>query len=151
MCARVCTCVCACTCLYKRRYPANYWHYITTTGDWVHNKVTTTVHTRPPPLPYTHTHAHTTTTTKHIFLLPLCGHAHLTELECPYTLSRHCEPRKQSSWSLARNSQENRPFLTASGVGTQSPTWTIAVSWGKARYPITAGWSGGAGGRQMEN
>ncbi len=37
----------------------------------------------------------------------------------------HCEPYKQSSWSRARNSQENRPFLTASGVGTQSPTWTI--------------------------
>ncbi len=32
-------------------------------------------------------------------------------------LSRHCEPCKQSSWSRARNSQENRPFLTASGVG----------------------------------
>ncbi len=30
--------------------------------------------------------------------------------------------------SLARNSQENSLFLTASGVGTQSPTWTIAVS-----------------------
>ncbi len=39
---------------------------------------------------------------------------------------------KQSSWSLARNLQENRPFLTASGVGTRSPTWTIAVSWEKA-------------------
>ncbi len=29
-------------------------------------------------------------------------------------LSRHCEPYKQSSWSWATNSQENRPFLTAS-------------------------------------
>ena len=47
-------------------------------------------------------------------------------------LDRHCEPCKQSSWSQARNSQENRPFLTASGVGTRSPTWTIAVSWEKA-------------------
>ncbi len=43
-------------------------------------------------------------------------------------LSRHCEPCKQNSWSRARNSQENRPFLTASGVGTQSPPWTITVS-----------------------
>ncbi len=47
-------------------------------------------------------------------------------------LSRHYEPCKQRSWSRARNSQENRPFLTASGVGTRSPTWTIAVSWEKA-------------------
>ena len=47
-------------------------------------------------------------------------------------LSRHCEPCKKSSWSRARNSQENRLFLTASGVGTRSPTWTIAVSWEKA-------------------
>ncbi len=44
-------------------------------------------------------------------------------------LSKHCEPCKQSSWTQARNSHENRPFLTASSVGTWSPTWTIAVSW----------------------
>ncbi len=47
-------------------------------------------------------------------------------------LSRHCESCKQSSWSWARNLQENRPFLTGSGVGTRSPTWTIAVPWEKA-------------------
>ncbi len=46
--------------------------------------------------------------------------------------SRHCEPWKQNSWSWARNSQENRPFLTVRGVGTRSPTWTIAGSWEKA-------------------
>ena len=46
-------------------------------------------------------------------------------------LSRHGEPYKQSSWSRARNSQENRPFLTASGVDTWNPTWTIDVSWEK--------------------
>ena len=44
-------------------------------------------------------------------------------------LSRHCEPCKQSSWSRARNSQENRPFLIARGVGTQPVP--IAVSWEK--------------------
>ena len=49
-----------------------------------------------------------------------------------------------------------RPFLTASGVGTRSPTWTIAVLWRKkkkpwtctpsnTRYPITAEWAGEAG------
>ena len=31
---------------------------------------------------------------------------------------------RKSSWSWARNSQENRPFLTASGVGTRSPIHT---------------------------
>ncbi len=51
-----------------------------------------------------------------------------------YALSRHCDPCKQSYWSQARNSQENRPFLTASGVGSRSPTWTIAVSWEKALF-----------------
>ncbi len=62
-----------------------------------------------------------------ILLLPLGGHAHWKSQDA-YVLSRHCEPCKQSSQSQSRNSQENRPFLTASGVGTQSPTWTIAVS-----------------------
>ena len=74
------------------------------------------------------------------------GHAHLAQ-------PGYCEPCKQSSWSWARNSQKNRPFLTASGVGTWSPTWIIAVAWEKAlnctpanaRSPITAGWAGGGG------
>ncbi len=51
-------------------------------------------------------------------------------------LSRHCESCKQSSWSRARNSQENRPFLTASGVGTRNPTWTIAVSSGNFKFAL---------------
>ncbi len=38
------------------------------------------------------------------------------------TLSRHCEPCKQSSWSRARNSQENRAFLTASGGAPEVPS-----------------------------
>ncbi len=70
-------------------------------------------------------------------------------------LSIHCEPCKQSSWSRARNSQENRPFLTASGVGTQVPPgpllfhekrpWicTPANAWS----PITAGWLVGGRGK----
>ncbi len=48
----------------------------------------------------------------------------LLELTCTwqssqdaYVLNRHCELCKQSSWSLARSSQENRPFFTASGSG----------------------------------
>ena len=45
-----------------------------------------------------------------------------------HALNRHIELCKQSSWSWARNSQDNRVFLTASGVSTQSPTRTIAVS-----------------------
>ena len=71
-------------------------------------------------------------------------------------LSKYYEPCKQSSWSRARNLQENRPFLTASGVGNQSPTWTVTVHEKRprlcipanARSPITAGWTGG---RQMEH
>ena len=47
-------------------------------------------------------------------------------------------------------------LLTASGVGTQSPTWTTAVERkgavictpAYARYPFTAGWTGGGGRRQ---
>ncbi len=105
---------------------------------------------------YTHTHTYTRKCKckckMQIFLLPLGGHVHLAEPGCLCTLSRHCEPCKQSSWSRARNSQENRPFLTASGVGTQSPTWTIAVSWEKALnlHPskCQVDWWGG---RQMAN
>ena len=47
-------------------------------------------------------------------------------------------------------------LLAASGVGTRSPTWTTAVERkgavictpAYARYPFTAGWTGGGGGRQ---
>ena len=47
-------------------------------------------------------------------------------------------------------------LLIASGVGTRSPTWTTAVECKGAvictpaypRYPFTAGWTGGGGGRQ---
>ncbi len=46
-------------------------------------------------------------------------------------LRSHSDPCKQSFWSRARNSQESRSFLTASGVGNRSPTWTAAVSWVK--------------------
>ena len=87
-----------------------------------------------------------------LLLLPLGSHA---QSQDACALCRHCEPCKQSSWSRARNSQENRPFLTASGVGIQvspgpllfherRPWICIPVN---ARYPITAG----ASGRQMEN
>ncbi len=72
-----------------------------------------------------HTHTHTHTQIK-ILLLPLGGHA-TWQSQDACALSRHCEPCKQSS-CRARNSQENRPFLTASGVGTRIPTWTIVVS-----------------------
>ncbi len=61
-----------------------------------------------------HTHTHTHTCKLQIFLQPLMV------------------MRKAGTVSRAKNSQGNRPFLTASGVGTQSPTWTIAVSWEKA-------------------
>ncbi len=36
---------------------------------------------------------------------------HTWQTQDACALSRHCEPCKQSSWSQARNSQENRPFL----------------------------------------
>ena len=54
------------------------------------------------------------------------------------------------SWSWARNLQENRLFLTASGVGTEVPPGPLLFH-ENARYPIIAGWTGGVGGRQMEN
>ena len=40
--------------------------------------------------------------------------------------------RASSAPGTGQNSQENRLLLTASGVGTRSPTWTIAASWEKA-------------------
>ncbi len=43
------------------------------------------------------------------------------------TLSRHCERCKQSSWSWARNSPENRPFLTTSGMGTRKSQFLLGL------------------------
>ena len=63
----------------------------------------------------------------HSFFHYTCTYVHansLAKLMCTWqsqdacALGRHCEPCKQSSWSQARNLQENRPFLTASDVGT---------------------------------
>ena len=62
----------------------------------------------------------------HIILLLLGGYAHLAEPGCLCTEQAQWAC-KQSSWSRVRNSQENRLFVTASGVGTRFPTWTIAV------------------------
>ena len=89
-------------------------------------------------------------------LLPLGCHAHLAEPGCLCT--------KQALGACASKLLENRLgtrrrtsyLLTASGVGTRSPTWTTAVEWkgaviytpAFARYPFTAGWTGGGGGRQ---
>ncbi len=73
-------------------------------------------------------------------------------------LSRHCEPCRQSSWSRARNRRTS--------LSSQQVVWAPKVPPGplllhgkmpwictpaNARYPITAGWTGGAGRRQMEN
>ena len=62
-----------------------------------------------------------------IILLPLSGHAHLAEPGCLCT--------KQALGACASKLLENglgtrrrtSYLLTASGVGTQSPTWTTAV------------------------
>ena len=86
-------------------------------------------------------------------LLPLGGHAHLAEPGCLCT--------KQALGACASKLLENglgtrrrtSYLLTASGVGTWSPT---AVEWkgamictpAYARYPFTAGWTGRGGGRQ---
>ncbi len=78
--------------------------------------LTTPTHT------YTHTYTHTHLKNANANSLAAARQS------CACALSRHCESCKQSSWSRAMNSQENRPFLTASGVGTQSPTWTIALN-----------------------
>ncbi len=77
---------------------------------------------------HTHTHIHTHTHTHTQILLQLLAVMRTWQSQDACALSRHCEPCKQSSWNRARNSQENKPFLTASGVGTLSPTWIIAVS-----------------------
>ena len=63
-----------------------------------------------------------------ILLLPLNGHAHLAETV--HEAARHREPVQANSWTRVRNSQEDQLFLTVSGVGTRSPTWTTAVSVG---------------------
>ncbi len=66
-----------------------------------------------------HTHTHTNTHKLQILFQPLVV-MRTWQSQDACALSRHCEPCKKGSWSQARNSQENRPFLTASGVGTQS-------------------------------
>ncbi len=78
-----------------------------------HNHYTTQPHT------HTHTHTHTKINNKIANSLAAASYhaVHLAEPDV-CALSRHCEPCKQSSWSRARNSQENRTFLTASGMGT---------------------------------
>ncbi len=97
---------------YMHTYMLTYIHTYIHTHTCMHACIHTYVHT------YIHTHTH---------LQPLVV-IHILQSQYACALSRHCEPCKQSSWSQARNSQENRPFLTACGVGTQSPTCTIAVS-----------------------
>ena len=93
-----------------------------------------------------------------IILLPLSGHAHLAEPGCLCT--------KQALGACASKLLENglgtrrrtSYLLTASGVGTRSPTWTTTVERkgavictpAYARYPFTAGWTGGGGGRQRK-
>ena len=91
---------------------------------------------------------------KQTILLPLSGHAHLAEPGCLCT--------KQALGACASKLLENglrrrtSYLLTASGVGTRSPTWTTAVERkgavictpAYARYPFTAGWTGGGGRRQ---
>ncbi len=65
---------------------------------------------------------HKCITSIHIYIYRTCMQILLQPLAVMCTwksqdacaLSRHCEPCKQSSWSQARNSQENRSFLAAS-------------------------------------
>ena len=82
---------------------------------------------------HTYTYIHTYYTYIHaymqmqIILLPLSGHAHLAEPGCLCT--------KQALGACASKLLENglgtrrrtSYLLTASGVGTRSPTWTTAV------------------------
>ena len=98
-----------------------------------------------------HTHTHICKNAK-----PMSSHAHLEEPGCLCT--------KQALGACVSKLLENglgtrrrtSYLLTASGVGTRSPTWTTAVEWkvavictpAYARYPFTAGWTGGGGGRQ---
>ena len=51
-------------------------------------------------------------------LLLLLTVTHTWQSQDACALTRHSESCKQSSWSPARNSQENGSFFTASGVGT---------------------------------
>ena len=105
---------------------------------------------------HTHIHTHTYIHTHiyiHIYmqmqiiLLPLSGHAHLAEPGCLCTK----QALGASASKLLENGLGTRRrisyLLTASGVGTQSPTWTTAVERkgavictpAYARYPFTAG------------
>ena len=92
--------------------------------------------------PHHHTHTHANLAATHM-------HAHLAEPGCLCT--------KQALGACASKLLENglgtrrrtSYLLTASGVGTRSPTWTTAVEWkgavrvictpAYARYPFTAG------------
>ncbi len=106
---------------------------------------------------YIHTHTHTQMQNSANYLTTLAAPCAPGRARMPvHYICRHYEPCMQSSWSRARNSQENRPFFTASGVGTEvlpgpllfyeKRLWNCIPA--NARYPITAGWTGG---RQMEN
>ena len=112
--------------------------------------------TSPPGPTHTYIHTYIHNNAMQIILLPLSGHAHLAEPGCLCT--------KQALGACASKLLENRLgtrrrtsyLLTASGVGTRSPTWTTAVERkgavictpAYARYPFTAGWTGGGGRRQ---
>ena len=132
----------------------------------MHARARTHTHTHMHTHTHTHMHAraHTHTHTQNamqmqIILLPLSGHAHLAEPGCLCT--------KQALGACASKLLENglgtrrgtSYLLTASGVDTRSPTWTTAVERkgavictpAYARYPFTAGWTGGGGRRQGKN
>ncbi len=74
-------------------------------------------------------------------------------------LSRHCEPCKQSSWSRASKLAGEQASPHSKWYGhpkshldhcccMRKRPWICTPS--NARYPITAGWTGGADRRQME-
>ena len=88
--------------------------------------------------------------------MPMSSHAHLEEPGCLCTKQALGACASKLLENGLRTCRRTSHLLTASGVGTRSHTWTTAVEWkgavictpAYARYPFTAGWTGGGGGRQ---
>ncbi len=86
------------------------------------------------------------------YIVTLAGHG-TWQSQDACALSRHCEPVQAKLLERAKV-RRKAAFPTASGVGTTllfvRKGLEFAPQQMPGRYPITAGWTGEAGGRQME-
>ena len=143
-------------------YKHTYTQYIHTLQTYMHtiHTYTTNIHTLQTYMHTIHTYTtnihtlqtyihykHTYTQYIHYILLPLSGHAHLAEPGCLCTK----EALGACASKLLENGQEDKLYM-----GTQVPPGPLLLSEKEictsayARYPFTAGWTGGGGGRQRK-